>query len=317
MKVLVTGSSGWLGRHLIPFLKLNGHEPCGLDVVPSEWTDFVMSVGNRAALEKLFAVHEFEGIIHAGALHKPDIVRYPQSAFVDVNITGTLNLLEIACERKLHFVFTSTTSLMISQKIRDEKTSEAIWLDEEAGPLEPRNIYGVTKLAAGGLCRQHHLERGLDVIILRTSRFFPEADDTINNIDGENLKANELLNRRATVEDMARAHIMAMEKLSTVNYGLYIVSAPTPFARRDVQQLKEDAASIIRQKFPQVEALYQHKGWKLPTSLGRIYDGTRIMRELGFEYETSFKTVINALAVGESSPISHDESYTSPQVHLR
>ena len=35
-------------------------------------------------------------MIHAGALHKPDIARYPRQAFVDVNVTGTLNLLEAA-----------------------------------------------------------------------------------------------------------------------------------------------------------------------------------------------------------------------------
>ena len=43
-----------------------------------------------------FAEHGIEAVIHAGALHKPDIVRYPAQAFVDVNVTGTLNLLEAA-----------------------------------------------------------------------------------------------------------------------------------------------------------------------------------------------------------------------------
>lgn len=59
-------------------------------------------------------------MIHAAALHKPDIARYPAQAFVDVNVSGTLNLLEGAvragCDR---FVFTSTTSLMISRAIRE------------------------------------------------------------------------------------------------------------------------------------------------------------------------------------------------------
>ena len=33
------------------------------------------------------------GWLHAGALHKPDIARYPAQAFIDVNVTGTLNVL--------------------------------------------------------------------------------------------------------------------------------------------------------------------------------------------------------------------------------
>ena len=69
-------------------------------------------------------------------------------------MTGTLNLLEAAAAAGHdRFIFTSTTSLMISQDIRQETGSAAIWVDEDFGPLAPRNIYGVTKLAAEGLCR--------------------------------------------------------------------------------------------------------------------------------------------------------------------
>ena len=107
-------------------------------------------------------------------------------------------------------MFTSTTSLMISQAIRAEEGAAAVWLDERAGPLEPRNIYGVTKLAAEGLCRVQHLTSGLACIVLRTARFFPESDDTHDDVDGANLKAVEFLHRRLTVEDCADAHIMAL-----------------------------------------------------------------------------------------------------------
>ena len=59
-------------------------------------------------------------------------------AFVDVNVTGTLNLLQAAVAAGHdRFVFTSTTSLMVSQAIRQEDGSAAVWLDEEAGALAP------------------------------------------------------------------------------------------------------------------------------------------------------------------------------------
>lgn len=313
MKILVTGSSGWLGRYLIPLLERAGHTPLGLDVVPSEWTSILASVADASAVENAFAEHNFDAVIHAAALHKPDIARYPQQAFIDVNVTGTLNLLEAAAKRAgTRFIFTSTTSLMISQSIRDEQSDEAIWLDENHGPIEPRNIYGVTKLAAEALCRQHHTERDLPVIILRTSRFFPEEDDTHRQLSGANMKANEFLNRRATVEDMARAHLTALERAPDIGFGLYLVSAPTPFARGQTRRLKQDAASVIRDIYPKVEAIYNKAGWTLPQSLGRVYDGTRICRDLGFEYETTFADVLHALEAGAQMPAVHDADYTSP-----
>lgn len=180
MKTLITGSSGWLGRHIIPLLESAGHTPIGLDIAPSQWTAINASVADRDAVESAFQEHGFDAVIHAGALHKPDIVRYPRQAFIDTNVTGTLNLLEAAAARPgTRFIFTSTTSLMISQAIRDEQSTEAVWLDEQFGPIEPRNIYGVTKLAAEALCRQHHIECTLPVIVLRTSRFFPDRKSVV------------------------------------------------------------------------------------------------------------------------------------------
>jgi nucleoside-diphosphate-sugar epimerase len=313
MKILLTGSSGWLGIHLHPLLKEAGHELVGLDPVPGPCTGEVGSIADAELVEALFQRYRFEAVIHAGVLHKPDIVRYLRQAFIDVNVTGTLNLLEAAVRhRTSRFVFTSTTSLMISQRIRDEQFSEAVWLDENTGPLEPRNIYGVTKLAAEGLSRQMHLETGLPVVILRTSRFFPEEDDTHRELSGPNLKANELLHRRASVQDMARAHLAAVEGAVDLGFGLFIVSAPTPFQRTDISRLKADARAVIQEKFPEAEALYGKNSWQLPSSIGRIYDGSLITRKLGFCYKTTFADVLKALREDRELPLAHDPAYTSP-----
>jgi UDP-glucose 4-epimerase len=318
MRVLLTGSSGWLGRVLAPMLRAAGHAVTGLDIAPGDDTDVVGSVADRRLVDSVFADHPIDAVIHAAALHKPDIVRYAAQAFIDVNASGTLNLLEAASAAGVdRFVFTSTTSLMISQAVADDAGTAAVWLDEAAGPLSPRNIYGVTKLAAEGLCRVHHRERGLDCVVLRTGRFFPEDDDTLRGIAGSNLKANEFLNRRLTVEDAARAHLAALDRAPALGFDLFVVAAPTPFARTDAAALKQDAAAVVARYFPAAPALYAARGWRLPTTIGRVYDASRAERQLGFRCTSDFGAILTALEHGGALPFAHDPDYVSPHVAVR
>lgn len=317
MHILLTGSSGWLGRFLAPRLRGEGHVLVGLDVAPGPDTDTVGSVDDRELVDRIFAEHGIEAVIHSGALHKPDIARYPKQAFIDVNVTGTLNLLEAAaaagCSR---FVFTSTTSLMISETIRAGKAggaTRAAWLTEDFGPLEPRNVYGVTKRAAEQLCALVHREHGLPVVVLRTGRFFPEEDDTHRDLSGPNIKANEFLNRRLTVEDCADAHLAALAKAPEIGFGLYIVSAPPPFAETDARALIEDAPAVIARHFPDSAELYARAGWRLPPSIDRVYDPSRAERELGFRCPTDFASVLEAIRDGRPLPFVHDPNYVSPK----
>jgi UDP-glucose 4-epimerase len=318
MRLLLTGSSGWLGRFLAPRLRLDGHEVIGLDVAPGAETEIIGSVADRALVDRIFAERGIEAVVHAGALHKPDIVRYPKQACIDVNIAGTLNLLEAAAAAgNDRFILTSTTSLMISEKIRAGKAGgadEAAWLTEEFGPLEPRNIYGVTKRAAEQLCGLVHREHGLPIVVLRTSRFFPEEDDTHRHLAGMNIKANEFLNRRLTVEDCADAHVAALAKASEIGFGIFIVSAPPPFEREEAVELINDAPAVIGRHFPSAADLYASAGWSLPAHIDRVYDPGLAERVLGFRCRTDFASILAALETGEQLPFAHDPSYVSPIV---
>jgi hypothetical protein len=102
----------------------------------------------------------------------------------------------------------------------------SIWVTEEVAPI-PRNIYGVTKVTAEGLCQLFFREHRLPVIVLRTSRFFPEADDEdaiSASYEIANAHANELLYRRVDIDDVVGAHLLAVEKARNIGFARYVIS---------------------------------------------------------------------------------------------
>ena len=303
MNILVTGSSGWLGQTLVPRLVRDGHKVVGLDPESGATTSVVGSVVDRALVHRVIRDEGITAIVHAAARHKPHIETHDNSEFVAVNVQGTLNLLEEAVapgSQVDRLVFTSTTSLMISQEIRDGKAGgakEAVWIDETMAPLRPRNNYGVTKLAAEELCRLFNHLHKLPVLILRTSRFFPEEDDMAHALaqSGENTKANEFLFRRLSVEDAAEAHVVALAKASEIGFDTFIVSAPTPFTREDCHDLITEAPSVVARLFPEYRALYEERGWTMFDTIDRVYDAGKAERVLGFRCRTGFAEILAGL----------------------
>jgi UDP-glucose 4-epimerase len=303
MRILVTGSSGWLGQTLVPRLFQEGHHVVGMDPVPSRTTQVVGSVDDRELVRATIRGLEIDAIVHAGARHKPNIETHRPSDFVAVNVQGTLNLLEeaVAPGSKVdRFIFTSTTSLMISRDIRAGSSGgakKAAWITEELTPLLPRNIYGVTKLSAEHLCRLFHELHGLPVIILRTSRFFPEEDDMAHLIvqSEPNTKANEFLFRRLTVEDAAESHVMALANAPALGFDTFIISAKTPFSPNDCGELIVDTPSVVARYFPQYPELYARAGWTMFQRIDRVYDSCKAARLLGFQCRTGFREKLEEL----------------------
>jgi UDP-glucose 4-epimerase len=303
MRILVTGSSGWLGQTLVPRLIGEGHEVIGIDPMPAPTTRVVGSVVDRDRVRATLREFAIDAIVHAGALHKPQVATHERSSFIAINVQGTLNLLEeaVAPGSKVdRFIFTSTTSLMISKEIREGRAggaAQAVWITEEMTPLLPRNIYGVTKLSAEHLCRLFHELYGLPVVILRTARFFPEADDMAHAIaqSEPNTKANEFLFRRLTVEDAADTHIAALAMAPKLGFDTFIISATTPFAPSDCAELMVDAPSVVARYFPDYPALYARVGWTMFQSIDRVYDSSRAASRLGFRCRTGFREKLREL----------------------
>jgi UDP-glucose 4-epimerase len=287
-------------------LDSEGHEVLGLDVLESPYTGMVGSIVDRACVRR--CVEGVDAIVHAATLHKPHVGTHTWQRFVDTNITGTLNLLEEAVAADVNrFVFTSTTSAF-GRALTPPDGAPAAWITEDVAPV-PRNIYGSTKTAAEDLCEVIHRDHGMPCLILRTSRFFPEADDRDElraAYDDANLKVNELLYRRVDLEDVVSAHRLALERAPEVGFGRYIISATTPFAREDLAALRADAPAVVRRLFPDYEAIYAQRGWRMLPGIDRVYVNDRARNELGWRPRYDFRHALDRVRAGEDprSPLA-------------
>ena len=259
-----------------------------MDILPGEFTTYLGSIADHA-----FVRHCMDGVravLHAATLHKPHVATHSRQAFVDTNITGTLNLLEASVLVGVEsFIFTSTTSTF-GDALVPPAGQPAAWIDEDVTPV-PKNIYGVTKVAAEDLCQLFHRNHKLPCLVLRTSRFFPEADDNPavrDAFEDQNIKVVEFLYRRIEIEDVVTAHLLAMQRAPQMTFRKYIISATSPFTRDDLRQLRTDAPAVVRRYVPEYEAEFARRGWRMLPTIDRVYDncasapGTRLAAEVRF-----------------------------------
>jgi UDP-glucose 4-epimerase len=241
MRILLTGAAGQLGAEIAR--QLSGeHEVIGLDVLPGQWTSRIASVTDRAAVFAL--MEDVEAVIHTASLHARHIDTASKQAFIDTNISGTLNLLEAAVQAGVRrFVYTSTTSVYGAALIPKD---QAVWVTEELTP-QPRDIYDITKLAAEALCKHFAEAQGLPVICLRTSRFYPQPPE---------LLALYRLYRGADVRDIAAAHVLAVTNQS-IHYDLFNIAARSPFQPGDTSDLWRDAPAVLRRRVPGTLSVYE------------------------------------------------------------
>jgi UDP-glucose 4-epimerase len=306
MRILVTGSSGHLGEALVRTLREQGHEPVGLDLLASPYTDHVGSITDAAVVQRALA--GVEAVLHAATLHKPHVATHPRQAFVDTNVTGTLRLLEASVAAGVRaFVYTSTTSAF-GAALEPPAGAPAAWITEDVAPV-PRNIYGVTKLAAESLCELFHRTHGLPCLVLRTSRFFPEDDDRAEARAAyahANLQTNELLYRRVDLADVVDAHRLGLARAAEIGFARYVISATTPFEPEDAAELRRDAPAVVRRRLPAYAGEYARRGWTMFPAIERVYVNERARRELGWRPRYDFAAAVARLAAGEDprSPLA-------------
>jgi UDP-glucose 4-epimerase len=299
MRILVTGSTGHLGDALVQELRRDGHSVGGVDILAGPTTDLVVSITDRDAVRAAMA--GVDAVVHSATLHKPHISSHSRADFIDVNLTGTLVLLEEAVAAGVsRFIFLSSTSAF-GRALRPASGEPAAWVTEQVVPV-PRNIYGATKVAAEDLCELIARDDGMPVLVLRASRFFPEDDDEAdrrNGFDGLNLKVNELLYRRVDIADLVDVCRLALERAPALGFGRYIVSTTTPFSQTDVALVRSDLPSAVARIYPDFPEIYAARGWRMLDTIGRVYVNDAARHDLGWEPRFTFGHALKQLAAGQ------------------
>lgn len=297
MKYLVTGSSGHLGEALVRVLSARHSDVVSIDLKPGPFTQAVGSIADRG-----FVAAHMKGVnvvLHTASLHKPHVVTHSRRDFIDSNIAGTAELLEAArAEGVASFVFTSTTSAF-GDSLTPQPGAPASWITETVTP-HSKNIYGASKLAAEDLCRLAQRRDGLPCVILRTSRFFPEEQDNSAMraaYSTSNAQLIELLHRRVDLEDVVSAHLIAAERAPALGFGLYIISATTPFRREDMAELACDAPAVVR-RYVDFEKAFERLGWSMYPSIDRVYSNELALKELGWRPVHDFPAALGRVAAG-------------------
>lgn len=267
VRVLVSGSSGQLGRVLTRELRKRGSEVRGLDLRDSPTTTHCLDIRDHESLHR--ALKGMDAVIHIASLHAPHVGCCRREEFIHTNISGTLGLLEAAVAANVRrFVYTSTTSVYGFSLVA---MNQAVWVTE-ATPAQPRDIYDISKLAAEQLCLDVGRESGLSVVCLRVCRFFDEPAEIV---------ARYRLYRGADVRDIARAHVLAIEA-GGISGEILNIAGPYPFHEHDIAQLLRDAPSVIRRYLPGVEIAFEELRWQLPKTIDRVYSSEAAERILGY-----------------------------------
>ncbi|MBB1491635.1 dTDP-glucose 4,6-dehydratase [Paracoccus sp. MC1854] len=193
MKILVTGGAGFIGSAVVRLAVGRGHEVVNLDALTyAANLENVASVAgspryafeqadirDRTALDRVFATHRPDAVMHLAAESHVDRSIDGPGAFIETNVTGTCNLLEAARAwwtregrpEGFRFHHISTDEVFGSLGETGQFT--------EATPYDPRSPYSASKAASDHLVRAWHETYGLPVVLTNCSNnygpfHFPE-----------------------------------------------------------------------------------------------------------------------------------------------
>lgn len=237
MKLLITGGAGFIGSAVVRLAVARGHEVVNVDALTyAACLDNVASasssnlysfeqadIRDRAALDRLFATHKPDAVMHLAAESHVDRSIDGPGDFIETNITGTFNMLEAA---RTYWTRAGKPEAFRFHHISTDEvfgTLGATGKFTEDTPYAPNSPYSASKAASDHLVRAWHETYGLPVVMTNCSNnygpfHFPEKLIPVvilNALAGKPIPVygkGENVRDWLFVEDHADALLLVVEK---------------------------------------------------------------------------------------------------------
>ncbi len=312
-KILVTGGAGYIGSHTARLLRKTGYEVVVFDNLSTGRREavrdcqlIVADLADRAALDKLFAAEKFDAVMHfAASIEVEESMADPQKYFQN-NVVNGINLLDAMVEYGVKKLIFSSTGAVYGEP-------EKIPIDEEAA-CHPTSPYGESKRMFEEILKRYEQAYGLHSISLRyfnaagawpeedlgyragaVSHLIPRVMDVAAGmaseleIFGQDYETPDGTGVRDYVHvlDLARAHLVALEKLAAAN-GSYVYNVGTG-SGYSVSEIIDKSMAVTGRMIP------MKFGPRRAGDPARVVADTRkIERELGFRAEHDLNDILQS-----------------------
>jgi UDP-glucose 4-epimerase len=220
MQVVVTGGSGFIGSHVVDKLKDQGIDVRIFDMVqPTVRDDVEYYQGSLLDPEALLmGFHEADAVFHLAAIADvSDVLKDPVRS-EEINVRGTLNVLESARRAGVKRVILGSTIWVYSNVVEES-------VDEDTALPAPSHLYTATKLVSEYYCKSYSELYGLETTVLRYGiPYGPRAREAAvipaflkKALNGEPIEIQgdgSQTRRFIYVEDLAEGNVMALKPVA-------------------------------------------------------------------------------------------------------
>lgn len=245
MKILVTGGAGFIGSHIADTLLAAGHQVVIVDNLHTGHTYnlspaatfYEQDIRDVEGLSRIFAAEGIEAIAHQAALANVRESMADPTTYAQVNVVGTLNLLEQARIHQVKkIVFASTGGAVYGEGYSEAGDKLPFTEESKAQPLDN---YGANKYSCEFHLYLYRANYGLNYVALRYPNVYGPRQDAKGEAGVVAIFAGAMLENRPTkitgdgkqsrdfcfVGDIARANRLALESDAS---GIFNVGTGVP-----------------------------------------------------------------------------------------